>query len=152
MGSPSVYIRKYTPENVWLNNIDSPIGAALVVDVPRGIGITSFGNNVFGSIALGALATYSDVSSTNELFQRNRAAIAFMTSSSSFYLPSSPQEGQVVIVVQSGSGRVTFYHPGKTLIMKGTTRSSGTFSSSTQGQFNFFVYTSSQWYGTYCNG
>lgn len=154
VSSPSLYVRKYTPDNLILNNIDTYKGAALIVDVPRGIGIASLGNNVLGGLALSAVAGDISIDSTDYLFQKNRGTVAYFTNSnaSSFYLPANPHEGQVVIVIQGSTGKITFYHPSKSLIIQNTVKSSGGFYSGKQGQLNIFVYIGTMWYGTYSNG
>lgn len=154
VSSPSLYVRKYTPDNLILNNIDMYKGAALIVDVPRGIGIASLGNNVLGGLALSAVAGDISIDSTDYLFQKNRGTVAYFTNSnaSSFYLPANPHEGQVVIVIQGSTGKITFYHPSKSLIIQNTVKSSGGFYSGKQGQLNIFVYIGTMWYGTYSNG
>ena len=154
VSSPSLYVRKYTPDNAIINNIDKYYGAALIVDVPQGIGITSLGNNVLGGLALSAIAGDLDIGSTDYLFQKNRGTVAYLTNSSGrrFYLPENPHEGQVVIVIQGSTGNITFYHPGKRLVIQNTVKDSGGFYSGKQGQFNIFVYIGSMWYGTYSNG
>ena len=154
VSSPSLYVRKYTNDNSIINNIDKDYGAALIVDVPRGVGVASLGNNVLGGLALSAVAGKSDIGSTNDIFQKNRGTVAYFTNSSvcSFYLPANPHEGQVVIVIQGSTGNITFYHPGKKLVIQNTVKDSGVFYSGSQGQLNIFVYIGSMWYGTYSNG
>lgn len=154
VSSPSLYVRKYSPDNMILNNIDKYYGAALIVDVPKGVGVASLGNNVLGGLALSAVAGDLDIGSTDYLFQRNRGTVAYLTNSSGrrFYLPDNPHEGQVVIVIQGSTGNITFYHPGKRLVIQNTVKDSGGFYSGKQGQFNIFVYINSMWYGTYSNG
>ena len=154
VSSPSLYVRKYTGDYSIINNIDNDYGAALIVDVPKGVGVASLGNNVLGGLALSAVAGNSDIGSTNNIFQKNRGTIAYFTNSSvcSFYLPASPHEGQVVIVIQGSTGNIKFYHPGKRLVIQNTVKDSGGFYSGSQGQFNIFVYIGSMWYGTYSNG
>ena len=154
VSSPSLYVRKYTDDYTIINNIDKDYGAALIVDVPRGVGVASLGNNVLGGLALSAVAGNSDIGSTNDIFQKNRGTVAYFTNSSacSFYLPASPHEGQVVIVIQGSTGKITFFHPSKNLVIQNTTKKSGEFYSGSQGQFNIFVYIGSMWYGTYSNG
>ena len=154
VSSPSLYVRKYTGDDSIINNIDKDYGAALIVDVPRGVGVASLGNNVLGGLALSAVAGNKDIGSTNDIFQKNRGTVAYFTNSSacSFYLPASPHEGQVVIVIQGSTGKITFFHPSKNLVIQNTTKKSGEFYSGSQGQFNIFVYIGSMWYGTYSNG
>lgn len=154
VSSPSLYVRKYTGDSSIINNIDKDYGAALIVDVPRGVGVASLGNNVLGGLALSAVAGNSDIDSTDDIFQKNRGTVAYFTNSSAcrFYLPANPHEGQVVIVIQGSSGNITFYHPGKKLVIQNTIKESGKFYSGNQGQFNIFVYIDSMWYGTYSNG
>ena len=154
VSSPSLYVRKYSPDSMILNNIDKYYGAALIVDVPKGVGVASLGNNVLGGLALSAVAGDLDIGSTDYLFQRNRGTVAYLTNSSGrrFYLPDNPHEGQVVIVIQGSTGNITFYHPGKRLVIQNTVKDSGGFYSGKQGQFNIFVYINSMWYGTYSNG
>ena len=154
VSSPSLYIRKYSPDGMILNNIDKYYGAALIVDVPKGVGVASLGNNVLGGLALSAVAGNFDIGSTDYLFQKNRGTVAYLTNPSGrrFYLPENPHEGQVVIVIQGSTGNITFYHPGKRLVIQNTVKDSGGFYSGKQGQFNIFVYINSMWYGTYSNG
>lgn len=154
VSSPSLYVRKYSPDSSILNNIDRYYGAALLVDVPIGVGVASLGNNVLGGLALSAVAGNSDIGSTDYLFQKNRGTVAYFTNTSvcSFYLPANPHEGQVVIVIQGSTGKITFHHPGKRLVIQNTVKDSGVFYSGSQGQLNIFVYIGSMWYGTYCNG
>ena len=154
VSSPSLYVRKYSPDGMILNNIDKYYGAALIVDVPKGVGVASLGNNVLGGLALSAVAGDLDIGSTDYLFQKNRGTVAYLTNSSGrrFYLPDNPHEGQVVIVIQGSTGNITFYHPGKRLVIQNTVKDSGGFYSGKQGQFNIFVYIGSMWYGTYSNG
>ena len=154
VSSPSLYVRKYTNDNPIINNIDKDYGAALIVDVPKGVGVASLGNNVLGGLALSAVAGNSDIGSTDYLFQKNRGTVAYFTNSSacSFYLPANPHEGQVIIVIQGSTGNITFHHPGKRLVIQNTVKDSGVFYSGSQGQLNIFVYIGSMWYGTYCNG
>lgn len=154
VSSPSLYIRKYSPDSMTLNNIDKYYGAALIVDVPKGVGVASLGNNVLGGLALSAVAGNLDIGSTDYLFQKNRGTVAYFTNANgrSFYLPSNPHEGQVVIVIQGSTGNITFYHPGKRLVIQNTTKKSGEFYSGNQGQLNIFVYIGSMWYGTFSNG
>lgn len=154
ISSPSLYVRKYTDDYSMINNIDKYFGAALIVDVPSGVGVASLGNNALGGLALSAVAGNSNIGSTNDIFQKNRGTLAYFTNSSvcSFYLPANPHEGQVVIVIQGSTGNITFYHPGKKLVIQNTVKSSGDFYSGNQGQFNIFVYIGSMWYGTYSNG
>ena len=154
VSSPSLYIRKYSPDSMTWNNIDQYYGAALIVDVPKGVGVASLGNNVLGGLALSAVAGNFDIGSTDYLFQKNRGTVAYFTNSSacSFYLPANPHEGQVVIVIQGSTGNITFHHPGKRLVIQNTVKDSGVFYSGSQGQLNIFVYIGSMWYGTYCNG
>lgn len=154
VSSPTLYVRKYSKDNMILNNIDKYYGAALIVDVPIGVGVASLGNNVLGGLALSAVAGDLDIGSTDNLFQKNRGTVAYLTNSSGrrFYLPENPQEGQVVIVIQGSTGNITFYHPGKRLVIQNTVKDSGGFYSGKQGQFNIFVYINSMWYGTYSNG
>lgn len=154
VSSPSLYVRKYSPDSSILNNIDRYYGAALLVDVPIGVGVASLGNNVLGGLALSAVAGNSDIGSTDYLFQKNRGTVAYFTNTSgcSFYLPANPHDGQVVIVIQGSTGKITFHHPGKRLVIQNTVKDSGGFYSGSQGQFNIFVYIGSMWYGTYCNG
>ena len=154
VSSPSLYIRKYSPDSVIWENIDKYYGAALIVDVPKGVGVASLGNNVFGGLALSAVAGDLDIGSTDYLFQKNRGTVAYLTNSSvrSFYLPANPHDGQVVIVIQGSTGKITFHHPGKRLVIQNTVKDSGVFYSGSQGQFNIFIYIGSMWYGTYCNG
>ena len=154
VSSPSLYVRKYSPDSMILNNIDKYYGAALIVDVPKGVGVASLGNNVLGGLALSAVAGDLDIGSTDYLFQKNRGTVAYLTNSSGrrFYLPNNPHEGQVVIVIQGSTGNITFYHPSKRLVIQNTVKDSGGFYSGKQGQFNIFVYINSMWYGTYSNG
>ena len=154
VSSPSLYVRKYTGNNLIINNIDKDYGAALIVDVPSGVGVASLGNNVLGGLALSAVAGNSNIGSTNDIFQKNRGTVAYFTNSSvcSFYLPASPHEGQVVIVIQGSTGKITFYHPSKSLVIQNATKKSGEFYSDNQGQLNIFVYIGSMWYGTFSNG
>ena len=154
VSSPSLYIRKYSPDSGTWNNIDKYYGAALIVDVPKGVGVASLGNNVLGGLALSAVAGDLDIGSTDYLFQKNRGTVAYLTNSSirSFYLPANPHDGQVVIVIQGSTGKITFHHPGKRLVIQNTVKDSGVFYSGSQGQFNIFIYIGSMWYGTYCNG
>ena len=156
VSSPSLYVRKYSPDSMILNNIDKYYGAALIVDVPKGVGVASLGNNVLGGLALSAVAGDLDIGSTDYLFQRNRGTVAYLTNSSErrFYLPANPHEGQVVIVIQGSTGNITFYHPGKRLVIQNTVKDSDRdrFYSGKQGQFNIFVYIGGMWYGTYSNG
>lgn len=154
VSSPSLYVRKYSPDSIILNDIDKYYGAALIVDVPKGVGVASLGNNVLGGLALSAVAGDLDIGSTDNLFQKNRGTVAYLTNSSGrrFYLPDNPHEGQVVIVIQGSTGNITFYHPGKRLVIQNTVKDSGGFYSGKQGQFNIFVYINSMWYGTYSNG
>lgn len=154
VSSPSLYIRKYSPDSVIWENIDKYYGAALIVDVPKGVGVASLGNNVLGGLALSAVAGNLDIGSTDYLFQKNRGTVAYLTNSSrvSFYLPANPHEGQVVIVIQGSTGNITFYHPGKRLVIQNTVKDSGGFYSGSQGQLNIFIYIGSMWYGTYSNG
>lgn len=154
VSSPSLYVRKYSPDSIILNDIDKYYGAALIVDVPKGVGVASLGNNVLGGLALSAVAGDLDIGSTDYLFQKNRGTVAYFTNSSGrrFYLPDNPHEGQVVIVIQGSTGNITFYHPGKRLVIQNTVKDSGGFYSGKQGQFNIFVYIGSMWYGTYSNG
>ena len=154
VSSPSLYVRKYTDDNSIINNIDKDYGASLIVDVPRGVGVASLGNNVLGGLALGAVSSNLDIGSTDYLFQKNRGTVAYFTNTSvcRFYLPANPHEGQVVIVIQGSTGNITFYHPGKRLVIQNTVKDSGGFYSGSQGQFNIFVYIGSMWYGTYSNG
>ena len=154
VSSPSLYVRKYSPDSMILNNIDKYYGAALIVDVPKGVGVASLGNNVLGGLALSAVAGDLDIGSTDYLFQKNRGTVAYLTNSSGrrFYLPDNPHEGQVVIVIQGSTGNITFYHPDKRLVIQNTVKDSGGFYSGKQGQFNIFVYINSMWYGTYSNG
>lgn len=154
VSSPSLYIRKYSPDSVIWDNIDKYYGAALIVDVPKGVGVASLGNNVLGGLALSAVAGNFDIGSTDYLFQKNRGTVAYFTNSSacSFYLPANPHDGQVVIVIQGSTGKITFHHPGKRLVIQNTVKDSGVFYSGSQGQLNIFVYIGSMWYGTYCNG
>ena len=154
VSSPSLYVRKYSPDNSIINNIDKYNGAALLVDVPIGVGIGSLGNNVLGGLALSSCAGDSDIGSTDYLFQKNRGTVAYFTNSSDrrFYLPANPHEGQVVIVIQGSTGKITFFHPNKSLVIQNTVKSSGNFYSGKQGQLNIFVYIGSMWYGTYSNG
>ena len=154
VSSPSLYVRKYTGDYSIINNIDNDYGAALIVDVPSGVGVASLGNNVLGGLALSAVAGNSNIGSTNDIFQKNRGTVAYFTNSSvcSFYLPASPHEGQVVIVIQGSTGKITFYHPSKSLVIQNATKKSGEFYSDNQGQLNIFVYIGSMWYGTFSNG
>lgn len=154
VSSPSLYIRKYSPDSMTLNNIDKYYGAALIVDVPKGVGVASLGNNVLGGLALSAVAGDLNIGSTDYLFQKNRGTVAYLTNANgrSFYLPANPHDGQVVIVIQGSTGNITFYHPGKRLVIQNTVKDSGGFYSGSQGQFNIFVYINSMWYGTYSNG
>lgn len=154
VSSPSLYVRKYSPDGMTLNNIDKYYGAALIVDVPKGVGVASLGNNVLGGLALSAVAGNFDIGSTDYLFQKNRGTVAYFTNSSNcrFYLPANPHEGQVVIVIQGSTGNITFYHPGKRLVIQNTVKDSEGFYSGKQGQLNIFVYIGSMWYGTYSNG
>jgi hypothetical protein len=154
VSSPSLYIRKYTPDSMTLNNIDKYYGAALIVDVPKGVGVASLGNNVLGGLALSAVAGDLNIGSIDYLFQKNRGTVAYLTNANgrSFYLPANPHEGQVVIVIQGSTGNITFYHPGKRLVIQNTVKDSGKFYSGSQGQLNIFVYIGSMWYGTYSNG
>ena len=154
VSSPSLYVRKYTGNNLIINNIDKDYGAALIVDVPSGVGVASLGNNVLGGLALSAVAGNSNIGSTNDIFQKNRGTVAYFTNSSvcSFYLPASPHEGQDVIVIQGSTGKITFYHPSKSLVIQNATKKSGEFYSDNQGQLNIFVYIGSMWYGTFSNG
>lgn len=154
ISSPSLYVRKYTDDYFIINNIDKYFGAALIVDVPSGVGVASLGNNALGGLALSAVAGDLDIGSTNDLFQKNRGTLAYFTNSSGrhFYLPANPHEGQVVIVIQGSTGNITFYHPGKKLVIQNMVKSSGDFYSGHQGQLNIFVYIGTMWYGTYSNG
>lgn len=154
VSSPSLYVRKYSSDSSIINNIDRYYGAALLVDVPIGVGVASLGNNVLGGLALSSCAGDFDIGSTDNLFQKNRGTVAYLTNSTTrkFYLPANPHEGQVVIVIQGSTGNITFYHPGKKLVIQNAVKSSGDFYSGHQGQFNIFVYIYSMWYGTYSNG
>ena len=154
VSSPSLYIRKYSPDSMTLNNIDKYYGAALIVDVPKGVGVASLGNNVLGGLALSAVAGDLNIGSTDYLFQKNRGTVAYLTNANgrSFYLPANPHDGQVVIVIQGSTGNITFYHPGKRLVIQNKVKDSGEFYSGSQGQLNIFVYIGSMWYGTNCNG
>lgn len=156
VSSPSLYVRKYSPDSSILNNIDRYYGAALLVDVPIGVGVASLGNNVFGGLALSSCAGDFDIGSTDYLFQKNRGTVAYLTNSTDrrFYLPANPHEGQVVIVIQGSTGKITFYHPGKRLVIQNTIKDSSNsyFYSGHQGQLNIFVYIGSMWYGTFSNG
>lgn len=154
VSSPSLYVRKYSPDSMILNNIDKYYGAALIVDVPNGVGVASLGNNVLGGLALSSCAGDFDVGSTDYLFQKNRGTVAYLTNSTArrFYLPANPHEGQVVIVIQGSTGKITFYHPNKSLVIQNTVKSSSKFYSDKQGQLNIFVYIGTMWYGTYSNG
>lgn len=154
VSSPSLYVRKYSPDSIILNDIDKYYGAALIVDVPKGVGVASLGNNVLGGLALSAVAGDLDIGSTDYLFQKNRGTVAYLTNSSGrrFYLPDNPHEGQVVIVIQGSTGKITFFHPSKRLVIQNTVKDSGGFYSGKQGQLNIFVYIDNMWYGTYSNG
>lgn len=154
VSSPSLFVRKYTGDDSIINNIDKDYGAALIVDVPKGVGVASLGNNVFGGLALSAVAGKENIDSTDYIFQRNRGTVAYFTNDNgrSFYLPANPHDGQVVIVIQGSTGNITFYHPGKKLVIQNAVKDSGQFYSGSQGQFNIFIYIGSMWYGTYCNG
>lgn len=154
VSSPSLYVRKYSPDSSIINNIDKYNGAALIVDVPIGVGVASLGNNVLGGLALSSCAGDFDVGSTDYLFQKNRGTVAYFTNSSDrrFYLPANPHEGQVVIVIQGSTGKITFFHPSKRLVIQNTVKDSGGFYSGKQGQLNIFVYIGTMWYGTYSNG
>ena len=154
VSSPSLYVRKYSLDNTIINNIDKYNGAALLVDVPIGVGVASLGNNVLGGLALSSCAGDIDIGSTDYLFQKNRGTVAYFTNSSDrrFYLPANPHEGQVVIVIQGSTGKITFFHPNKSLVIQNTVKSSGNFYSGKQGQLNIFVYIGTMWYGTYSNG
>lgn len=152
--SPSLYVRKYSSDSSIINNIDRYYGAALLVDVPIGVGVASLGNNVLGGLALSSCAGDFDIGSTDNLFQKNRGTVAYLTNSTTrkFYLPANPHKGQVVIVIQGSTGNITFYHPGKKLVIQNTVKDSGGFYSGSQGQLNIFVYIDGMWYGTYSNG
>lgn len=58
-------------------------------------------------------------------------------------LPENPVEGQTLIIIQKGTGRV-YLNPGKKTIYCGT-RSANNFYSDTTGQFNILVYANSAW-------
>lgn len=58
-------------------------------------------------------------------------------------LPENPVEGQTLIIIQKGTGRV-YLNPGKKTIYCGT-RSANNFYSDTTGQFSILVYANSAW-------
>lgn len=58
-------------------------------------------------------------------------------------LPENPVEGQTLIIIQKGTGRV-YLNPGKKTIYCGTS-SANNFYSDTTGQFNILVYANSAW-------
>jgi hypothetical protein len=66
-------------------------------------------------------------------------------------LPSSPVEGQTVIMVQAGSGTVTISGGGKTIWARGKTSGQSTVSSAMVGQFCIFIYDGTRWNATLIN-
>lgn len=76
----------------------------------------------------------------------------FLCSGGGFTMPSNPKDGQLVIVIQTTTSRITFYGGGKSF-MKGAS-TSNTATSGSAGQWNFFVYDNSEssWRCVYANG
>lgn len=76
----------------------------------------------------------------------------FLCSGGGFTMPSNPKDGQLVIVIQTTTSRITFYGGGKSF-MKGAS-TSNTATSGSAGQWNFFVYDNSvsSWRCVYANG
>ena len=76
----------------------------------------------------------------------------FLCSGGGFTMPSNPKDGQLVIVIQTTTSRITFYGGGKSF-MKGAS-TSNTATSGSAGQWNFFVYDDSVscWRCVYANG
>lgn len=76
----------------------------------------------------------------------------FLCSGGGFTMPSNPKDGQLVIVIQTTTSRITFYGGGKSF-MKGAS-TSNTARSGSAGQWNFFVYDNSEssWRCVYANG
>lgn len=61
-------------------------------------------------------------------------------------LPENPVEGQTLIIIQKGTGRVNLNPGSKTIYWGGSTRTStNQFFSSTTGQFTILVYANSAW-------
>ena len=91
-----------------------------------------------------------DASTTTNGSSPNRTL--FLCSGGSFTMPSNPKDGQLVIVIQTTSSRITFYGGGKSF-MKGAS-TSNTATSGSAGQWNFFVYDDSvsSWRCVYANG
>lgn len=68
------------------------------------------------------------------------------TSTITLTLPENPVEGQTLIIIQKGTGRVNLNPGSKTIYWGGSTRTStNQFFSSTTGQFTILVYTDSAW-------
>lgn len=76
----------------------------------------------------------------------------FLCSRGDFTMPSNPKAGQLVIVIQTTTTRITFHGGGKSF-MKGAS-TSNTATSGSAGQWNFFVYDASEssWRCVYANG
>ena len=68
------------------------------------------------------------------------------TSTITLTLPENPVEGQTLIIIQKGAGRVNLNPGAKTIYWGGSTRTStNQFFSSTTGQFNILVYVDRAW-------
>ena len=68
------------------------------------------------------------------------------TSTITLTLPENPVEGQTLIIIQKGTGRVNLNPGAKTIHCGGSTRTStNQFYSGTAGQFNILVYANSAW-------
>lgn len=68
------------------------------------------------------------------------------TSTITLTLPENPVEGQTLIIIQKGTGRVNVNPGTKTIYWGGSTRTStNQFFSSTTGQFTILVYADSAW-------
>lgn len=102
--------------------------------------------------AMGGLSHLQGLSLDTSTKSGSANRTLFLCSGSSFTMPSNPKDGQLVIVIQTTTSRITFYGGGKSF-MKGTSMSN-TATSGSAGQWNFFVYDDSvsSWRCVYANG
>lgn len=109
-------------------------------------------NGDFCLSAMGGLSHLQGLSLDASTTSGSPNRTLFLCSGDGFTMPSNPKDGQLVIVIQTTTSRITFHGGGKSF-RKGES-TSNTATSGSAGQWNFFVYDDSvsSWRCVYANG
>lgn len=102
--------------------------------------------------AMGGLSHLQGLSLDTSTTSGSPNRTLFLCSRDRFTMPSNPKDGQLVIVIQTTTTRITFDGGGKSFKKGAST--SNTATSGSAGQWNFFVYDDSvsSWRCVYANG